>query len=108
MARVTPEGRIKDKIVKHLRKHGAWVHVVHAAGMGVAGTPDLLVCHRGLFLAIEVKTPKGRVTRLQEHMLARISQAGGSTLVARDVQDVERWLNGRVVDLPHVGGAAWP
>jgi len=41
------------------------------------GIPDLVCCVKGVFLAIEVKTEGGNLTKLQAHELRRIGKAGG-------------------------------
>lgn len=45
----------------------------------IAGTPDILGCYRGRFVAMEVKTPQtiNDVSPMQEVTLARIDAAGG-------------------------------
>jgi len=47
------------------------------------GTPDKLLCLRGQFLAIEVKTDTGTVSPMQENAIAEINKAGGVALVLR-------------------------
>lgn len=48
------------EIVAALRAFGA--HVLHVSG---AGLPDVLVCHRGRWVPLEIKTATGGLTRLQ-------------------------------------------
>lgn len=52
-----------------------------------SGIPDLILCVRGLFLALEIKTAKGKVTRLQEITIRKINHAGGISLVVRSVKE---------------------
>lgn len=46
-----------------------------------SGTPDILMCLNGLFVAIELKTDKGRLSPLQEYNLNKIAESGGIALV---------------------------
>ena len=80
------ESAIQAKIVKYLQQNGAYVARVISAGK--AGTADLLVCYRGHFVAVEVKTPKGRVAPLQEYHQGLVRKAGGVSIIARSVDDV--------------------
>ena len=58
-----------------------------------AGTPDILACVRGRFVALEVKTPTGRLAPIQEHQLARIKEAGGVVAVVRSLDEVRSVLD---------------
>lgn len=46
----------------------------------------------GVFLAVEVKSAKGKVTPAQQGFLDQVNAAGGRAFVARSVQDVQREL----------------
>lgn len=73
-----PEAKVKDKIVNILKFHDAWYCFPATRGMGRSGVPDILVCHRGTFIAIEVKRDeKHKPTKLQEHELWKVQQCGG-------------------------------
>jgi len=56
------------------------------------GTPDVLACVNGRFVALEVKTPTGRVDPLQTYQLDCITAAGGVAHVVRSVDDVKKIL----------------
>lgn len=57
-------------------------------GLCVGGSDIIGIQHAtGRFIAIEVKTPKGRVSAEQERFLAAVRRAGGIAGVARSVQD---------------------
>jgi nucleoside-diphosphate-sugar epimerase len=49
----------------------------HGGMYGTAGIPDIIACINGRFVAFEVKTPTGELTRLQEITIERIRAAGG-------------------------------
>lgn len=88
---MTPEAKVKKAIKTFLTQLAhCWFCVPNAGGYGVAGIPDILVCYRGFFLAIEVKAPgklKG-TTPLQQTQLRAINNAMGFALVADDVRMV--------------------
>jgi Holliday junction resolvase len=83
----------QKKIIKHLEDKGAYVvKVVSASKKGV---PDLLVCYKGKFLGIEVKTPEtwNNTSKLQDYNLKQIQKAGGYASVAVTVDDLKEVLD---------------
>jgi hypothetical protein len=64
----------------------------HIGMYGTAGVPDVICCLDGRFFAFEVKTPEGRLTKLQEHTIQGIKDAGGHAFVVRSVDDVKAVL----------------
>jgi hypothetical protein len=61
----------------------------HGGQYGTAGLPDLIACIGGRFVAFEVKTPSGKLTKLQEITLQRINAAKGSTYKVTSVDEVK-------------------
>lgn len=60
------------------------------------GVSDILACYKGRFMAIEVKAP-GRVNNVsqaQDAFLAAVEQAGGVTLVADNLEQVQEVMDG--------------
>jgi hypothetical protein len=53
-----------------------------------AGISDIVGCYHGLFVAIEVKQPGGKVSPIQERFLASVDENGGYTCVAESTFDV--------------------
>ena len=64
----------------------------HGGLYGTAGVPDVICCLDGRFFAFEVKTPEGKLTKLQGHTIQRIKDAGGHAFVVRSVDDVKAVL----------------
>ena len=81
------ETRLKAAITRALRERGAWVYKVHGGPLGSAGVPDLLVCYKGRFVAVEVKIPSGRVSPRQRLVIREIVAAGGEAIVAWSVAE---------------------
>lgn len=78
------ESALVGTIVEALRAvPGLIVRKRHGTAWGIAGDPDLTGCYRGRHFELEVKTPVGALTRLQEARLAEWSQAGAITAVVR-------------------------
>lgn len=86
-----PEKDIERDIMAYLAIRGAVVVRTHSARNhpDIAGVADILACmHDGRFVAIEVKSAKGRVRPEQLHFLDSVRRAGGIAMVARDLDDV--------------------
>lgn len=56
------------------------------------GTPDIIACVGGHFVAIEVKTAKGVVAPLQTYQIDLINKTGGTAGVARSTREVKEML----------------
>ena len=81
---MTPEAKVKAKVVAVLKKHSAYYFYPVTGGWGSSGVPDIVACVRGHFVGIECKAGKNRPTRLQEANLDKISQSGGVALVINE------------------------
>jgi Holliday junction resolvase len=80
----TPEGKVKDKVVKVLKAHNVYYFFPVTGGFGMSGIPDIICCHEGRFIAIECKAGKNKTTALQDAHLARIRAAGGVAVVINE------------------------
>ena len=61
----------------------------HGGQYGTAGIPDIIVCHRGRFIALESKAGKNQPTKRQAVTIEQIRKAGGTAAVVRSVADVK-------------------
>jgi hypothetical protein len=61
----------------------------HGGAYGTAGIPDIIVCFRGQFVALEVKQPGGKPTPLQTATIAKIKAAGGAAAVVTSVAEAK-------------------
>ena len=94
---VLPEKQVENEIKHYLDNIGAY-HIKTLGGSVPAGTPDILACVNGVFVAIEVKKPKGGVvSALQKSKLKKIRKAGGVSMVAKSVEEVKEVLRGEKV-----------
>lgn len=89
-----PEGKLQDKMIAHLRKLRAggqpiyWLKITVNQFMR-AGTPDLLVCHRGRALMLEIKQPGERARPEQEHEMKLWRTAGAVSCVITSIEELE-------------------
>ncbi|MGN0907942.1 MAG: VRR-NUC domain-containing protein [Bullifex sp.] len=77
------EKLFESKVKKLLTDRGAWVLKTWGGGFQRSGVPDLLVCYKGKFFGVELKSDKGKTSPLQELELKMINKAGGVGIVLR-------------------------
>lgn len=92
----TPEKKVKDKVKKVLEKVGCYYFFPATGGFGKSGVPDIVICFKGHFVAIECKAGGNKPTALQELNLSQIKQNGGHSIVVNEdnLNDVEAWITG--------------
>jgi hypothetical protein len=100
---MTPEGSIKKSILSFLELNGifCWNNPTGAVQIkpgrfmrfGKVGSADIVgILPGGRFLAVEVKTDKGRLSDEQAEFIADIRRLGGLAVIARSTLDVEKVL----------------
>jgi hypothetical protein len=88
------EKNIPNAILKHLKTLPdcfAWKE--HGGQYGTAGLPDIICCFRGRFIAFEVKTETGKLSKLQEITLQKINAAKGNAYKVTSLQEVKKILS---------------
>lgn len=81
---MTPEAKVKKKVVDVLKKSGAYYFFPATGGYGRSGVPDVVGCYRGVFFAIECKAGTNKLTALQKAEIEKIRQANGIVLVVNE------------------------
>lgn len=81
------EANLQRRIQRALKAEGAWVVKYHSSAVTRRGIPDLLICHRGRFIALEVKLPGGKPTEHQQAELDAIASAGGGVAIVTTVDE---------------------
>jgi Holliday junction resolvase len=91
---MTPEAKVKKKVVDVIKKYGAYYFFPATGGYGRSGVPDIVCCHRGVFVAIECKAGTNKPTPLQEAEMGKIRKAQGFVLVVNEtnIADVDIML----------------
>ena len=91
---MTPEKRVKTKVVAILKELGTYYFYPVTGGYGASGVPDIIGCYKGRFFAIECKAGKGKTTALQEKNIAQIIAQGGLAMVINEdnIEDVNELL----------------
>ena len=84
MSALTPEGKVKAKVVKLLKAMNIWYFFPANNGFGKSGIPDIIAIVSGEFVGIEVKSATGKPTELQKICGREIEEAGGTWVVVSD------------------------
>lgn len=85
------EKSIQKQIIRYLKQNGYYFFKTITCNRG--GVPDIIVCYSSYFIAIEVKTQKGKLSKLQELELMDIRNAGGFYIIARNLLDFSEELD---------------
>ena len=91
---MTPEKKVKNKVVAILKEHKAYYFYPMTGGYGRSGVPDIVGCYRGIFFGIVCKAKGNQPTALQSKNLSDIMSAGGMAMIVNEnnISDVEYML----------------
>lgn len=90
------EKSVRRSILAYLKtRPDCYVTPIVAGPYGQRGAPDLVVCAGGWFLAIETKAPGGVQTPIQKAVQRQIENAGGTYLLADNVNVARTWFEER-------------
>lgn len=77
-----PEKQFENKVKDYLKKNNCWYIKYWGGGdFTKAGIPDLITCVNGYFLAIELKSAKGKPSELQKIQIDLIRNTGGLAII---------------------------
>jgi len=93
---MTPEKKVKNKVVAVLKAYEAYYFFPATGGYGVSGVPDVVGCYKGKFFAIECKAGVNKPTALQDRNMQKIKDNGGLAIVVNEENQeaVENLLRG--------------
>ncbi len=93
------ESDITKSILKYLKTlPRCFFWKEHGGIYGTSGIPDIIVCIDGRFIALEVKTQKGKTTPLQNAAIRKIRSNGGFAFVVRSVEEAKNAINSATGD----------
>lgn len=102
MAKATPEGKVKKKLLDLLKSLGGdcFYYMPVQNGMGQSGIPDVMAIIKGVPFAFECKaTPKQHPTVLQAYALDRIHKAlGFAWVVDNESVELAKKMIGAIVE----------
>lgn len=86
------ESTFQDKIIRKLKKlPDCWYVKIWGGGFQRAGIPDILICYKGFFIAVELKNEIGEASELQKYNIEKIKEARGIALVIRPQNESDLW-----------------
>ena len=85
----------ENKIKTYLKSIGAYFIKTHGDRFSKVGTPDILACVNGRFVAVEVKGENGKPSELQLYHIEQIKKAGGVAyiLYPKDFEEFKTKMN---------------
>ena len=86
------EKQIENQIRKALTDRGFWVVKIHGGIYQMSGLPDLLAIRDGRAYWFEVKTPTGKVSRLQEEIIKELRSIGCTAEVVRSREEAVSYV----------------
>lgn len=92
------EADLRREVSRRVKARGWWVMHPVGGAYQLPGVPDLLICARGRFLAVELKdakrykNPYDGLSPAQQKVIYDIASAGGSVLVSNNAEEVMTWL----------------
>lgn len=92
MRKKQEETKLQRAIQAYLKSLGAYCFKVHGSVCMRAGIPDIIACHCGYFIGIEVKDGDNTPSPLQEAHGRQIQRAKGIFIVAYSIEDVRKEL----------------
>ena len=93
---VKSETRLVKRIMDILRQNDVFCFKVHGSPFQMSGLPDIVGCHRGRFIAIEVKITGKEPSPLQYQRLKQINRCGGFAFWVNTESKLMEKLNGEV------------
>lgn len=92
MKRVKKESKIQNEILRYLDSFKGVLYHFKTIRCNKNGVPDIIVCYKGKFIAIECKTEKNELSKLQAFARYFIISSGGDYILARSLDDVKKYF----------------
>ena len=86
---MSTEKPVQKKIIEYLRR---FAYVIKAIVSNRDGIPDLIICHKGLFIAFEIKDIKKKPTKLQEYNIQSIREKGGYAFSVQTFDEAKKHI----------------
>ena len=91
------EKNFENKIKTYLKSIGAYFIKTHGDRFSRVGTPDIIACINGHFVAVEVKAENGKPSELQLYHLEQIIKNGkgyGAVVIPTEgIKKVKKYIN---------------
>lgn len=94
------EAKLQREILDYLKSIGAYT--IKIIQTNIVGTPDIVVCYKGCFIAIEVKAPNKdfrNLTKWQKYNLNKINDSNGIAFYTNNLDYVRNFFERVIYDL---------
>jgi len=88
-----PETLLTKKIVAALEDMGCFCIKFHASGFTISGVPDLIVMRGGVTVWLEIKTPTGSLSKIQEHRHLQMRRYGALIATVRSPEEAMEFVS---------------
>lgn len=89
------EREIRNQIIKELNKRK--IFYITNDSCTVSGLPDITI-FPGRTVFLEIKTPTGKVQKLQHYYIDKINESGGEAYVVRSLEEVKNIIDNNQTD----------
>lgn len=90
---MTSEAQLQFKVTEYLKSKKIYFINVHGGGFTAKGAPDLIMCVKGQFVALELKVGSNNMQNDQIIHMRRIKRSGGLHYAPRTLQEVKEIIN---------------
>ena len=90
---MTEESDMKNAVKAFLKSRGAYVVPIAQGAYSKKGDPDMVVCYKGRFIAIEGKTYRGQMDGWQITRREQSEKAGGIFAIIRTVDAAKQLID---------------
>lgn len=81
------ESSLQSKCIEYLKSKGIYYINIHGSGWGAKGSPDLITCINGKFVAFELKVGDNEMQPDQRIHKRRIEKNGGQHYCPRTIDE---------------------
>lgn len=96
------ESTIQSNCIKWYKKTYPKNYIRKNDQITSVGDPDIIICHFGLFVAIEMKQPGKNPTPLQKIKIDKVLASGGIAGVAHSLDEFKQII--KQAECPEIGG----
>lgn len=87
------EPEFQRDAIDYIESRNGYVVKVTVSSYNKKGTPDLIVCFNGKFVALELKVKDNKPSKIQEAKMKQIVRAGGIAKPAWTIQEIKEILD---------------
>ena len=87
---MNPETLIKNKVTRWLKTQN--LYFVKLSDKWVSGIPDIMIIKEGNVIFVELKSERGKLSKIQEYTITQLVKHGAGVIVARSLEEVKNGI----------------